>query len=178
MLGTSSSALAAKKKPTDPVELTNFRLSPDLSQWLVGPIALIANEEEVRTYLGLDSDQQASEFIQAFWEKRGGDAVWPNRGQKLIFEERAGEADRMFGERTIRGRRTDRGTIHVLYGAPEEVRYESPQRKGMAPLEVWMYPKDREEGLDGKQPDRIYRFVEKDGLTVLYRGPVRRSLIG
>lgn len=165
---------AGKRKQQDAEELTNFLLSPRYSQWLVGPIAHIASREEQEAYLGLQVDEEAAAFISRFWEKRGGEVIFPRKSPKAIFDERAQEADRIFSEGTYRGHRTDRGSIFVLYGEPEEIRFEQAPRGRGEFLEIWEYPKEVEKGLDEKRPDRVYRFVKKDGTTELYRGPLNR----
>jgi GWxTD domain-containing protein len=177
LLAVALPASAAKPRSRRPEDLTNFLLSPEFSRWLVGPISHFASEAEIRDFLELDSDDQAGDFIEQFWERRGGETVFPQKSKRLIFEERAAEADRVFSEGTHRGLRTDRGTVFVLYGPPEEVRYELPTRQLGQPIEVWSYPKDAQKGLDDRKPDRIYRFVREGDLTVFYRGPVRRPRI-
>lgn len=169
---------AAKRKHQDPEDLTNFLLSPRYSQWLVGPVALIATAEERKVYLGLQVDEEAAAFITGFWEKRGGDAIFPGQGMKTTFDERAQEADRIFGQGTFRGHRTDRGTIFVLYGEPYEIRFEAAPRGRGEFLEIWEYEKETEEGLDGKKPERLYYFVKKEGSTEFYRGPIKRQRTG
>ena len=178
VLAMAMPAEAGKRKRQGPEELTNFLLSPRYSQWLVGPIAQIATAEERKIFLGLQIDEEAAAFISEFWEKRGGEAVFPTQGQKVIFDERAQEADRIFNEGTYRGYRTDRGTIFVLYGEPIEIRFEQAPRGRGEFLEIWEYAKDAETGLDGKKPETLYRFVKKDGATELYRGPLNRRLPG
>lgn len=169
----ASPALAGKRKHQDPEDLTNFLLSPRYSQWLVGPVAQIASSEERDVYLSLQVDEEAAAFIAGFWEKRGGEAVFPTKGKKVTFDERVQEADRIFSEGTFRGHRTDRGTVFVLYGEPEEIRFEAAPRGRGEFLEIWEYDGEVEPGLDGKKPDRLYRFVKKDGATQLYRGPLK-----
>ena len=168
-------APAASKKRIKPEDLTNFMLSPEYSQWLVGPIFHMIAEVDRKKFLALQSDAEAQKFIKEFWDARGGEAVFPTRGQKLIYDERAAEADKMFGEGTNRGRRTDRGTIHVLYGEPKDIRYDPPARQFGSPIEVWIYPGSSEEGLDGRRPERIYMSEKRDDATVFVRGPVRRT---
>ena len=174
----ASPALAGKRKHQDPEELTNFLLSPRYSQWLVGPVAKIASSEERDVYLGLQVDEEAAAFITGFWEKRGGEAVFPTKGGKVIFDERAQEADRIFSEGTFRGHRTDRGTVFVLYGEPKEIRFEAAPRGRGEFLEIWEYDKEAEKGLDGKKPERLYRFVKKNGTTQIYRGPLKSQIPG
>lgn len=175
LVGSVAPTHAAKRKKQDPADLTNFLLSPNYSQWLVGPIARIATNEERDAYLKIEVDEDAAAFIEEFWKKRGGDSVFPTQGQKVIFDERVAEADRIFDEITYRGHRTDRGTIFVLYGEPEEIRFEEAPRGRGDFLEIWQYPREAEEGLDGKKPERLYYFVKKDGKTTLYRGPTNRN---
>ena len=177
-VAVASPALGAKSKRQNPEDLTNFLLSPRYSQWLVGPVARIASADERRVYLGLQVDEEAAAFIAGFWEKRGGDSVFPSLGMKTIFDERVQEADRIFGEGTFRGHRTDRGTVFVLYGEPEEIRFEAAPRGRGEFLEIWEYAKETEEGLDGKKPDRLFHFVKKDGKTIRYRGPLKRQRTG
>lgn len=177
-LAVASPVSAAKRKRQEPEELTNFLLSPRYSQWLVGPVGQIASREERDVYLGLQVDEEAAQFIAGFWEKRGGEAVFPTTGQKAIFDERVQEADRIFGEGTFRGHRTDRGTIFVLYGEPKEIRFEVAPRGRGDFLEIWEYSKETDKGLDGKNPERLYRFVKKDGSTETYRGPLNQQRAG
>jgi GWxTD domain-containing protein len=172
----ASCALAAPARPAAPsrdaIELTNFRLSPDHSQWLVGAIAWMAEESEIQQYLALSDDQAAESFITEFWSRRS--APFPAEQPRAVFERRAVEADRRFSESARLGRRTDRGTIYVLYGEAEEVTFEMPTRPSrlrQEPIEVWAYPRDAEAGLDGEQPKRRYFFVKKDTVTTFSSPP-------
>ena len=170
--------LAAKKrKPRAPEELTNFLLGPDYARWLVGPISHIASDSEIESYLRLDSDQAAAEFIEAFWaDRRSPEVVWPAPQPQGVFETRAREADTLYTEGSLSGRRSDRGTVYILYGEPAEVRYEVAARPGLGPIEVWVYPKDAERGLDGETPKRYYYFVKKGEHTVTSPNPPRQRL--
>lgn len=171
-----SPVLAGKGKWQDPEELTNFLLSPQYSQWLVGPVGRMADEGERKAYLDLQDDKEAAAFITTFWDKRGGEAVFPTKGQKLIFEERKEEANRILDEPTSAGYRTDRGTLFVLYGEPQEIRFEAAPRGRGEYLEIWMYDKNAEPGLDGRKPETSYYFVKKDGHTTYYKGPKSRQI--
>ena len=167
----------AKKKPRPREELTNFLLGPELSLWLVGAIGRIASNEEIDRYLQLSSDEQAEAFIEEFWSRRrSADAVWPAKQPQGIYEARAREADRRFSEGARQGRRSDRGTIHILYGEPEEVKYEVASRPGANTIEVWVYPKKGEKGLDGRSPDRYYYFAKRGEYTVETGPPARQRL--
>ena len=149
-------------------ELTNPFLGPETSSWLVGPAARIATPEEIKEYLALTDEAQASAFIDKFWAKRNPVPGKPGNPLRRAFDERAVQADKMFSEAGYRGRRTERGTLFVLYGPPSKSEFEvSPMPNG-PPLEAWTYTPTTPEGLDGKRPNPRYRFIKKGDLTVLY----------
>ncbi len=149
----------------DALDVTNFRLGPRYAQWLVGPIAHIADDDERAAYLTLSEDTAAEAFIEAFWERRGPNRLLPPSGPRTTFESRAEEADARYSEGTMPGRRSDRGTIHILYGPPAEIEYASSPTPGGAPIEVWVYPKRSEPGLDGRRPRRRYAFRKQGRVT-------------
>ncbi len=174
-LAPANEATAKKKrKAPGPEDFTNFLLSPDHSQWLVGAISRMATQEEVDAYLALTTDDAADSFIEEFWARRGPDSVWPKKGKHQLFEERSAEADRLFAEGTHRGRHTDRGTTHVLYGPPGETRYELSAQVRRQNVEIWVYPPSAEDGLDDKRPKKVYLFIKQGDLTVEYRGAIRK----
>jgi GWxTD domain-containing protein len=143
--------------------LINPALGPEYSSWLVGAASRLATPEEANEFLTLRDDSQASAFVERFWQRRG-DPV------RRSFEERAAEADRRFSEAGLAGRRTDRGVVFILYGAPQKTDHEvSPVPNG-PPIELWVYGTQSPSGLDGKRPSPFYRFIKNGDLTVLYAG--------
>lgn len=151
------------------VDLTNPFLGPEYTGWLVGPIARMATPEEIRAFQAITTDEQAREFVEAFWAKRDRPAGGLfGKTVRQVFEERAAEADRAFTESGYRGRRTDRGAVFILYGPPKKVDYQVSPTPGEPPLEVWMYDETSPEGLDGKRPSGLYRFTKRGDLTVTW----------
>jgi GWxTD domain-containing protein len=148
-------------------ELTNPALGPDYSQWLVGPIAYLATKDEVAAYLGLKEDKAAESFIEQFWARRNPKGRSENAVLQT-FEERGTEADRLYTESGFLGRRTDRGTIYVLYGKPQTIDFEVPPASGAPPIEVWKYALNAPAGLTGRPPSPVYRFMKRGDLTVFY----------
>lgn len=146
--------------PTGPENLTNLYLSPQYSQWLVGPIARMIPPDAAQAYLALRDDLAAADFIEAFWRSRP-------EGQRQTFEERSLEADRQYTEAGYSGRRTARGMIHVLYGEPEETDYDIDSQTG-EPFEVWRFAEDAPVGLDGRRPT-TFRFQKTGDITTFYR---------
>lgn len=165
--GTASPA-AAGPKPTDPEELFNPLLGPDWATWLSGAISWIATEKEIEEFLLLGTDEEAEAFARAFWAGRAEDVAPFQKTPEQLFEARSETADSRFSEGAWPGRRTDRGTILIVYGEPESIEFESGQKVGEPTQEVWKYAKDAEEGLDGEKPERRYRFYSRDGKTVFW----------
>jgi GWxTD domain-containing protein len=149
-------------------ELFQPFLEGELSHWLVGPIGRMASEDEITAYLRLKTTEEANQFIDAFWAKRDPDPSQPGNAVLDLFTKRAAEADKKFAEAAVAGRRTDRGTIHVLYGEPESVEYEEFRDVSGPDIELWRYPKKAETGLDGRRPEKDYRFAKLDDLTRFY----------
>lgn len=170
-----SSSAAAAKKPVDPDDLFNPLLGVDHAHWLVGSIVRIASEKEVEQYLRLTSDDEAAAFIKAFWDRRNAETPLFKKTPRQTFDSRTVEADKQFTESAYPGHRTDRGAIWILYGEPEEVVFESPEKVGHPTLEVWKYSSDAEPGLDGEKPKKSYRFFKDGELTVFYTGQKRRG---
>lgn len=156
----AGAAERGKRKPRPADELINVFLSPGHAQWLVGPIARLASEQEIEAFLEITDDDQAERFIAEFWSRRRPMEGTPGLTARLQYEHLAQEADRLYGEQTFSGRRTDRGTIFILYGPPDEVKYEEARKKRYGDLEVWRYDGGKV-GLDGKAPKRSYYFIRE-----------------
>lgn len=157
-------ALADRPK-YEKFELINPLLGPEYAQWLLGPISWIATKKEIEEYQAVTSDEEAARFIEEFWAERDPVPQRPDNPLRETFRERVEEADDLYAEGGLPGHRTDRGILHVVYGEPEEVDYQVSPEPGDPLLEVWIYPKDAPEGLDGSRPSRTYRFVKRGELT-------------
>jgi GWxTD domain-containing protein len=155
-------------------DLLNLSLGPELATWLIGPMARLATPAEEREFLAITDDAAAQAFIERFWAARDPDPERPGNPVRETAEARALEADRRFAEVDAPGRRTDRGTLFVVHGEPATIEFEPGDFKGDPPLEVWRYDADAAAGLDGKRPERRYRFVEQRGRTVVYLPGQRR----
>lgn len=167
-LATLPASLAADRPEREDFELINPLLGPELSQWLVGPVAWIAEEEEIEAYLRLTSDEAAEAFIEDFWERRDPYPLRPDNPARELFQERRQEAGSLYAEAGTPGWKTDRGRVYVVYGEPEEVDYEVAQDPEDPLIEVWIYGKKAEKGLDGERPDRRYRFIKRGEETRFY----------
>lgn len=180
LLCLSVALVAAERSDYSRSALLQPFVGPELAQWLVGPIARMASESEIEAYLELRSDDEARVFIEEFWRQRDPTPEEEEVNEaRLLFEQRATEADKKYTESAVSGRRTDRGTIYILYGPPESVEFEQYRDVDGPDVELWRYAKGAEKGLDGRRPERIYRFARQGDLTSFYsprdfRSPRRR----
>jgi len=175
VLGATSLALAgmlgcgsAPARTASAADLTNPFLGPEQSSWLIGPVARIATPEEVKTFLALNDEAQAAQYIEQFWAQRDPNPGKPGNPVREAFDERAAEADRMFSEAGYRGRRTDRGAIFVVYGPPSKTEFEISPSPAEPAIEAWTYDPATPAGLDGRKPASVYRFIKRGDLTVTY----------
>lgn len=152
----------------NPVDLTNPFLGPEYTGWLIGPVARLATPQETQAFLAIQDDEQARQFVEAFWAKRDPNGEKVGNPIREAFEDRAAHADKAFSESGIQGRRTDRGAIFILYGVPTKTDHEVPPVPGASPLEVWIYEDSVPAGLDGRRPAGSYRFIRRGDMTVLY----------
>lgn len=154
--------------PRSLADLINPFLGPERSAWLVGAASRLATPAETEAYLALRDDAAAEAFIDRFWAARDPSPDRPGNPVREAFEERSTEADRRYSEAGFAGRRTDRGTIHILYGPPSKTEFDVPPAAGEPPIEVWTYTSTTPAGLDGKRPAGSYRFTKRGDLTVFY----------
>ena len=163
------SCASGPRPSRDVADLTNPFLGPELSQWLVGPITGLATQDEVGAYLALRDDERARSFIEAFWQRRDARPAVPGNPARELFDQRCLEADHLYSEAGYSGRRTDRGTLYVLFGAPDKVDREiNPQPYG-PPIEVWIYDSQAPRAsLTGRPPGLRYRFVKRADFTQFY----------
>lgn len=160
---------AALKKPVDSEDLFNPLLGVEYSHWLVGPIYQMASDKEIEEYALLTSDEEAATFVEAFWERHNQGTEVFKKTPRQIYEDRAATADSRYSEATFPGRLTDRGTVYILFGEPEETSFESSRLLDGPPIEVWEYGKDSRPGLNGEKPKKQFRFMEIEGSTIFFQ---------
>lgn len=108
--------------------------STSLKDWANGPVRYIMTDYEVRAWKSLRSDGERSVFIERFWTRRDPTPETLANEYRQLFWERVKEANSLFLDSPRPGWMTDRGKIHVLYGAPTEIQDD---------------PNAHTEGLDG-----------------------------
>lgn len=157
-------ASSVQAQESSQVDDMNPLLGPRYAQWMVGAVGQIASKQERDEFLFLRTDAEAQQFIQRFWANPEHQLI------QGIFDERAAEADRVFTEAGVAGRRTDRGKIFILYGPPTKEEMEELRNVDDPDVLMWTYDrKATGEGLDGKKPAKTYRFVKYGDLTRMFR---------
>lgn len=170
-LGCAAAGTTARRFDTS--ALINPRLSPRYAQYLVGPLARVASDAELDAFLALADDAAAEDFLERFWAARDPNPQRPGNPFRDLYEQRAAEADKRFSQAAYLGRRTDRGTIWILHGPPDETDFE-PNPTGYGELvEVWRYSGETARvNLNQRLPDAIYRFLQREDLKVFYTPPL------
>lgn len=173
--GCASGGTSAARR-FDSASMINPRLSPKWAQYLVGALSRVATEQEIDEYLTLADDAAAEAFVRRFWASRDPRPERDGNALRELFDSRAAEADKRFSEAGYLGRRTDRGTIWILHGEPDESDFE-PNPQGFGDLvELWTYrPKAERIDLNGRVPDPQYRFLKQGDLKRFYVAPVRTT---
>lgn len=101
-------------------------------------LAILASKQERDLYDNLDLEGK-TEFLIAFWRMRDPTPDTPENESMMVFNERFSYADFQLG-----GAESDRGTVFIRYGQPEEiVRYDSDNITKAH--QVWYYT----EGVSG-----------------------------
>ena len=112
--------------------------------WIQGPVRYIALPAEIDLFKQLESDAERNAFIEGFWHRRDPTPETLTNEARQLFWERVRTANLRFVEGTKPGWMTDRGKIHILYGAPQRIeddRYYSNPDNPVAGRGVirWIY---------------------------------------
>lgn len=94
--------------------------------------------EERRDFLALP-DAEKPAFIEAFWQKRDPDPATEENELKMEYEIRLEAATKLFAGEGQAGYLTDRGRVHILYGAPTERDTMPRSSTSTRCSEVWYY---------------------------------------
>jgi len=118
--------------------------------WLNDDVPDIITKEEREAFLELSTNEEREQFIEIFWNNRNPDPESPNNTFKEEHYRRLAYADEHFAS-GIRGRKTDRGRIYIIWGPPDEIdshptggTYDRPMEQGGGsstayPWELWRY---------------------------------------
>ncbi len=86
--------------------------------------------------------QAKRNFLIDFWAARDNNKRTPINEDRIAFYQAVANVNQLYGERGRVGWKTDRGRIHVRFGAPSEV-LQQPSSGRAPPYEVWRYTKGK-----------------------------------
>ncbi|HEY6971557.1 MAG TPA: GWxTD domain-containing protein [Candidatus Angelobacter sp.] len=152
------------------------RESRHYRDWLEDVRVIITNEE-LAAFKKLGTDAERDNFIEMFWKHRDPTPDTEENEYKDEFYRRKAYANEHFSS-GVRGERTDRGRIYILWGPPDSIEshpmggpyLRSAEEGGGTtttyPFEVWRY-----RHLEGAGPEVTIEFVDQCGC-----GEYRRTL--
>lgn len=134
------------------------RLSEDYREWLEMEVVYIITDIERDIFLDLETREERTAFIEAFWARRDPDPATIENEFRTEHYRRLEYAIKVLGRESSRpGWRTDRGRYYIILGEPAEIqRYD-----GYAELvgtELWIYRGQPGDGL----PPRFNLMFYKD----------------
>lgn len=144
-------------------------LGASYGEWIGEDVPEIITEEERKAFLSLSTNEEREQFIEIFWDRRKPDPESPTNTFREEHYRRLAYADEHFAS-GVRGRKTDRGRMYIIWGPPDEIEthptggtYDRPMEQGGGttttyPWELWRY-----RHLDGVGENIELEFVDPSG---------------
>jgi GWxTD domain-containing protein len=140
--------------------------TPELKEWIDGPIRYVAEKREVQEFRSLKTDDARILFVENFWARRDPHPETLTNEYRQIFWERVREANDSFIDMPGDGWHTDRGKIHILYGPPstieDDVHYRADDPTSTGGIIRWIY-EGRAGGRMDVNPITVVPFVRVRG---------------
>ena len=115
---------SAKPQSAKVIKKRDRKLSKELGSqgddWLGNVVPDIITDEERRAFLELGTEEEREQYKEIFWRDRNPDPESPVNPVREEHYRRLAYADEHFAS-GIPGRKTDRGHIYIIWGAPDEI---------------------------------------------------------
>ncbi len=115
---------SAKAQSAKVIKKRDRKLSKELGSqgddWLGNVVPDIITDEERRAFLELGTEEEREQYKEIFWRDRNPDPESPVNPVREEHYRRLAYADEHFAS-GIPGRKTDRGHIYIIWGAPDEI---------------------------------------------------------
>jgi len=146
---STAKTLTPKELKQREKKLTQELSDPDKS-WLLDEVPDIITRDERRAFLELGTEEEREQYREIFWRNRNPDPESPINTAKEEHYRRLSYVDEHFAS-GIAGRKTDRGRIYIIWGAPDEIdshptggTYDRPPEQGGGSstayaFEIWRY---------------------------------------
>lgn len=167
-------------------------VSEKYKEWRNGPAQWIMTSEEMKAWKALQTDEQASDFIDLFWVRRDPTKGTPKNEYRDEFLARVKGSDAEFSEGRRKGSMTDRGRVFIVLGNPTigglEVSANTHHAIGDMNLGTdggnrerggritWMWIKEDAAKYDMPQIEVL--FIEEPGTRKVQRDPRRADFMG
>lgn len=129
-------------------------LAPKYQNWLDEDVHWLISAQEEKEFLKLTTDEQRLHFVVEFWERRN-----PNPGSKEnTFKEehyRRLAFSNVHFAASVRGWKTDRGHVYVVYGPPDYI-LTHPASGANPAEELWSYRQ-----MPGADGDLTLKFIDR-----------------
>src|SRR5579862_184047 len=157
-----------KAKQKSQRELFNELDSP-YKKWLDEDVAYIITDDERRSFLQLQTNEEREQFIEAFWQRRNPDPDSVENEAKEEHYRRIAYANEHYAS-GVPGWKTDRGRIYIEYGKPDELQahtqgetWERPDYLGGGETETYAYEDWTYNYIEGVGSDVEIEFVDPSG---------------
>jgi GWxTD domain-containing protein len=144
-------------------------LDTPYKKWLEEEVPYIITDEERRTFLELQTNEEREQFIEAFWQRRD---PTPDTVENEFKEEhyrRIAYANERFSS-GIPGWRTDRGRIYIMWGKPDNLEshtqgemYNRPMTEGGGQTSTYAYEDWTYHYMEGIGQEITIEFVDPTG---------------
>jgi GWxTD domain-containing protein len=108
-------------------------------KWLEEEVVYIITPKERDVFLQLETDDERTLFIEAFWKQRDPTPGSPENEFKTQHYRRIAYSNSRFGFGSTKpGWKTDRGRMYIILGEPMQMENYSSQRE-LRDTEIWFY---------------------------------------
>lgn len=126
-------------------------------RWLNEEVVYIISDVERAAFQKLTTDQERTNFIVQFWERRNPNPGSPKNLFKEVHYRRIAYVNEHFA--TSRpGWQTDRGHMYIVYGPPDEIENHAKEEPSRYAREIWIY-----RHLQGIGDNVSVTFVDRTG---------------
>ena len=115
------------------------KLTDEHRVWVEEEVRYIITEQERDLFLTLDTLDERSRFIDAFWRKRDPNLATPANEFRTEHYERLAYANEFLGRESFTpGWRTDQGKYYIILGKPRTIQRFYGQNE-LKEAELWFY---------------------------------------
>ena len=125
--------------------------------WVNEDVAYIISPAEKLRFESLRTDEEREAFIVQFWKMLDPTPDTVENERKEEHYRRIAYANSRFVTSKLKGWKTDRGRVYIIYGPSDEIEAHPSGRNGGPPQENWLY-----HFIEGIGNRVIVSFVDKD----------------